>query len=113
MDILQTSKELLGFVFRRLRNQEGIEKGKITSSMDDELIFKILINAKFKQEKGITLTELENAVKKESGNFIVAYVSQKWDSVRGEINLNSLPYADISNLTTRDIFNKTLRNRIA
>ena len=113
MDILKTNKDLLSFVFGRLRNQEGIERGKLTSCMDDETIFKILINARYKQERGITLTELEDSVKRESGNFIFAYVSQKWESAKSEEVFSSLPYAELSHLTTKDFFTKNLRNRIA
>lgn len=115
MDILKTSKEMLGFVFNRLRTQEGIEKGQITMMMNDELIFKVLVNAKYKQEKGQTLTTLENSVRKESGSFIQMYVSQKWEEAKKEQHYNELPFEEISSLTTSDIarLKTTLRNRIA
>ena len=103
MDILKTSREVLKFVFCRLRNQEGIEKGKITSSMNDELIFKVLVNTNYKQEKVIPLTELEAGVKKESGNFIQMYVGQKWEDAKKECSYTEIPFYDISHLTIRDI----------
>ena len=115
MDILKTSGEVLKFVFGRLRLQEGIAKGRVTAQMKDEMIFKVLVNAFFKQENGLALTELENIVKKESGTYITMYVAQKWDAAKKECSYKALPYEEVSHLTVSDLtrLDRVLRGSIA
>ncbi len=103
MEKIKVDQTILGFVFKRLRMQEGIEEGKTSSSMSSETIFKILINAKFKQEKGITLTELEKTVSKESGSYIRAYVAQKWDEAKSENVFTEIPYERLSKTSISDL----------
>lgn len=112
MKELVINKEMLRFVFSRLRAQEGITKGNITKTIGDEMIFKILINTLYKKDKNMILTELETAVKKENGNFIFMYVSQKWDEVKK--NYSSIPFDELAKLSIKDLPKLTpLKNQIA
>lgn len=103
MEKIKVNEDILGFVFKRLRMQEGIELGKASSSMNSETIFKILINAKFKQERGITLTELEKTISKESGAYIRTYVAQKWDEAKSENVFTEIPYERLSKTSISDL----------
>ena len=103
MSIFQLNKQLLGFVFNRLRLQEGKKLGKVTAMMDDILIFKILINAKFKQEHEIVLSELEKVVREECGKNICMYVSQKYEQEKNESKIKDIPFNELSNKTIGDI----------
>jgi len=107
--------EILGFVFKRLRNQEGIEEGLIFSKLKNFEIFKILVNVKFKKDKGISLTELEKRVLKESGSYISSYVFQKYEEQSKIKSIEELPYREYANKTLKDfiqtkpiIVNKTV-----
>lgn len=109
---IKVNTEVLRFVFNRLKLQEGISLGKTAANMDCELIFKVLINANYKQEHDITLTELETTVKRECGTYIAMYVAQKWEEAKKENSFLSVPYSDISHMTIRDIALKKAKNAV-
>ena len=73
--------EFLGFIFNRLRLQEG--KNTIGSlEIDNQNLFKILFNAKYKKSADIPLTNLEETAIKEAGLNINMYVEQKFKEAK-------------------------------
>ena len=102
---LNVNKEVLNFVFRRLRMQEGIKEGKLTMAMDSETIFKILFNVKFKQERGMVLTELEKGVNSEVGSYIRTYVAQKWEEAKSKNTFLDIPFAGLEKKTASELAN--------
>lgn len=116
MEIFNINKEVLSFVFNRLRQQEGIKARGLISTIGDLSIFKILANVKYKQDHGLTISELERIVKEESGQNVRAYVWQKYDSVKNLIK--SVPFEEFANKTIKEItknieFGKYKYNKIA
>ena len=87
--------------------QEKRQVGKISSLMEDELIFKILLNVKFKEDHKITLTDLEETIKNEAGYGIRQYVNGKYEEAYKN-SLSSIPFTDLSYTTIREI-NEILR----
>ena len=114
MNTFQINNEILGFVFNRLRIQEGKRVGRITAMMDNVLVFKILINARYKQERKTMLSDLERTIREESGINICAYVSQKYDQAKQLGEITSMPYQELENKTIGDIerFHKKNNHRI-
>ena len=101
---INVNESMLDFVFNRLRMQEGKTLGKVTSKLDSLTIFKVLINAKYKQESGLQLTDLEETVKEESGFYINTYVTQKYEEAKLNGGISSIVYPAFSNATLNDIF---------
>ena len=107
MEIFNVNSQFLKFIFTRLRMQEKRQVGKISSLMEDELVFKILLNVKFKEDHGITLTDLEESVRNEAGVSIRQYVNGKYEQAYSTA-LTQLPFEDLSFTTVRDL-NEILR----
>ena len=111
MDFVKIDEQVLGLVFNRLRKQEKIGEGKTTSAMSNSLIFKILFNARYKLENEITLTDLEQTVRKEVGNNIKTFVAQKYEKVKVERRFNTVPYKELEHKTVKD-FERVSRRRM-
>ena len=94
----------LKYVFNRLLMQEGKTLGKTASKLDCLTIFKVLANAKYKQDFGLPLTDLEKTIKDESGFYINTYVSQKYEEAKLNGGVTSIIYPAFSNATLNDIF---------
>lgn len=107
MEIFNLSPQFIKFIFTRLRMQEKRQVGKVSSLMDDELIFRILLNVKFKEENDIMLTDLEQAVKSEAGYGIRQYVYGKYDQTYTS-KLSHVPFSELSFKTVSDL-NQILR----
>lgn len=103
MERFGVKKELLGFVFKRLRVQEGLKDRVVTAHLNEEQIFKIIANVKFKQDKGMIYTDLEKAVLRENGNYIKMYVFQKYDETTKVEKLNQLPFEEYKNVTLKEL----------
>lgn len=95
--------EILNFVFNRLRLQEGIVKSKNLDKVDNSTLYKLLYNAKFKQDHNFPLTNLEQLAKDNSGKFIQMYISQKYDETKKIQPIRSLPFEEVAHLTLGDL----------
>ena len=109
---ININESMLDYVFNRLRMQEGKTLGKTTSKLDSLTIFKVLVNARYKQESGIQLTDLEKTIKEESGFYINTYVTQKYEEAKSGGGITSIVYPAFSNATLNDIY-KLKNNNIA
>lgn len=107
MEIFNVNSQFIKFIFTRLRMQEKRQVGKISSLMEDELIFKILLNVKYKEDHKITLTDLEQTIKNEAGYGIRQYVNGKYDEAYKN-SLSCVPFNDLSYTTIHEI-NEILR----
>lgn len=103
------SNEMLGVIFNRLRNQENIPIGKVSSLLKSESIFKVLVNAKYKQEKQIALSDLELKIKQESGDLIFMYVSEKWNSIKNNLFVSKIPFPEMSTKALSDVEKRTIK----
>ena len=101
---ININESMLDFVFNRLRMQEGKTLGKTTSKLDSLTIFKVLANAKYKQDFGIQLTDLEKTVKEEAGFYIYTYVTQKYEEAKMNGGITNIIYPAFSNITLNDIY---------
>lgn len=96
------SNEMLGIIFKRLRAQEGIMMGSTTKMLEPELVYKILINARYKQEKQIAMSDLEIRVRNEAGVLIKMYVAEKWAQIKsGEPE--KIPFPEIADKSLKDV----------
>ncbi len=102
MEQINIDFQILGFVFNRLRAQEGVELGTVTSMLDSKAIFKILFNSNYKKDMGIELTELETSVWNEVGSYIRMFVRQKYEEAKASLNFDKLPFENMSNKTSKD-----------
>ena len=105
------SNEMLGIIFKRLRAQEGINAGSTTKLLEPELIYKILINARYKQEKQIAMSDLEIRLRNESGDLIKMYIAEKWTQLKGE-EPERIPFPEIANKSLRDVEKLVERQRL-
>jgi len=103
MEKFGVKKELLGFVFKRLRLQEGLKDRVLTAHLTDEQIFKIMANVKYKQDKGMVYTDLEKAVLRENGTYIKMFVFQKIEEFSKVNRLTQIPYEEFKNITLREL----------
>ncbi len=101
---ININEGMLDFVFNRLRMQEGKTLGRTTSKLDSLTIFKVLANAKYKQDCGMQLTDLEKTVKEEAGFYIYTYVSQKYEEAKLNGGITSIVYPAFSNITLNDLY---------
>ena len=101
---INVNEGMLDYVFNRLRMQEGKTLGKTTSKLDSMTIFKVLANAKYKQDFGIQLTDLEKTIREEAGFYIYTYVSQKYEEAKANGGVTSIVYPAFSNATLNDIY---------
>lgn len=92
---------MLEIMFKRLRKEEGFSDNRIISLYGAETIYAILMNAKYKQETISALTNLEETLKKESGNYIQMYIAEKWEKLKQE-NGFKLPYPEYATKTLSD-----------
>ena len=107
MEIFNVSGQFIKFIFTRLRMQEKRQIGKISSLIEDELLFKFLLNIKYKEDHNIVLTDLEQSIKEEAGIGIRQYVNGKYDEAYKQ-NLTQLPFSELSFTTVKDL-NQILR----
>ena len=107
---ININEGMLNYVFNRLRMQEGKTLGKVTSKLDSLTIFKVLANAKYKQDYGIQLTDLEKTIKDEAGFYINTYVSQKYEEAKANGGITSMIYPAFSNATLNDIYKMKSHN---
>ena len=97
------SNDVLSVIFNRLRAKDNIKMGKISSLLKPDAIFKILINARYKQERQIELSDIEKNVKFESGEMICMYVAEKWNLIKANFSSSKLPYPEIANQSKKEI----------
>lgn len=97
------SNEMLAVMFNRLRGQENIPLGKLSSMLKAEDIFQILVNARYKQEHQIALSDLESKIKKESGSLISMYVNEKWNLIKKDISFSKIPFPKMSTMSLKDM----------
>lgn len=93
---------ILTIMFKRLRKEEGIDGGKLFSMVDPTLAYAILLNARCKQEKQQALTNLEEELRREAGNYIRMYVAEKWEKVKMEQGA-ALPFPELATKTISDV----------
>ncbi|MBQ7467178.1 MAG: hypothetical protein IJS74_03830 [Clostridia bacterium] len=107
---INVNESMLDYVFNRLRMQEGKTSSKIISKLDSLTIFKVLANAKYKQDFGIQLTDLEKTIKDEAGFYIYTYVSQKYEEAKSNGGITSIVYPAFSNITLNDLYKMKSHN---
>lgn len=96
---------LLSVMFKRLRKEEGLDSSKLMSTLEPTIIYSILLNARCKQEKSVALTNLEESLRKEAGNYIATYINEKWEQLKMTQG-NQLPFPEFETKTVTDVLVK-------
>ncbi len=78
-------------IFDTLRATEGIEKGKLSTILGIEVVCWVLTNRRYKEEKGITPTDFEEAIANESGSLVRMYMAERYQQPKFQA-LQSVPF---------------------
>ena len=105
------SNQTVSVMFNKLRASEKIKMGQFSSCLKPIDIFKILINARYKQENKIENSDLEKKIKAENGNMIVMYVSEKWTLIKNQYKINSIPFPEFAHISLKDIEKFLIKNK--
>jgi hypothetical protein len=109
MDASLPNNILLSVMFKRLRKEEGLESSKLMSTLEPNIIYSILLNARYKQDKSEALTALEETLRKEAGNYIAMYINEKWQQIKSGKN-EELPFPEFATKTIADVLTKSKMN---
>lgn len=99
---MENYEQVFMLTFRELRKKEGLNKSKLLEFVGAYFVAQVLINRrwKYKNNKAIEHTDLEDLLADEMGYFVLAYTAEL--EKNGKFSRDQIPYPD-ANITIAEL----------